>query len=140
MKRKIKVLIAEDNPVEALLITHTLEAEFDHIEFARAECKNTFYDAINNDEFDVILCDHFLNDITSLEALDKVREFDSEVPFIVVTSNKDNELARKAINEGAYDYVLKSDLFRLPTAVKNALDYFSVKRELEVIKEEAKKK
>jgi CheY-like chemotaxis protein len=142
LDRKIKVLVAEDSPVDALLIAHSLETEFESIEIIQSQCRSSFNDALQKSAYDIILCDHFMTDITSLEALEKVKKSNANanVPFIVVTSHNDNELARKVINEGAYDYVLKSDLFRLPTAVKNALNYFSAKHELEEIKKGMTKK
>jgi DNA-binding NtrC family response regulator len=134
MKRKIKILVAEDSPVDALLITHALESEFPSMDISRASCRASFGEALNNTSYDIILCDHFMNDFTSLEALEKVKNTGSDVQFIVVTNHNDHNLATSVIDKGAYDYVLKSDLFRLPTAVKNALNYSGLKKELEELR------
>ena len=134
MIKTIKILIAEDSPVDALMITHALETEIQSMEIARADCKSSFAEALTKATYDIILCDHFMNDTTSLEALDALKNSNSETPFIIVTSHDNHELAREAIEQGAYDYVLKSDLFRLPTAVKNAVNYSTVKQELVEIK------
>jgi PAS domain S-box-containing protein len=50
------------------------------------------------------------------------------LPIIIVTGTLDEETAAETIKQGAWDYVVKERLFRLPTAIRQAL---KIKREIE---------
>jgi signal transduction histidine kinase len=69
---------------------------------------------------DVILSDHALPQFNSVEAL-KITRSSSNVPFILVTGTVSEEFAVSCLKQGADDYVLKSNLVRLPSAIVNAL-------------------
>jgi PAS domain S-box-containing protein len=63
-----------------------------------------------------------------LAALRAVREAGIEVPFIIVSGQIGEETAVKAIKEGAYDYLLKSNLGRLASAAGHALEQYRQER------------
>ncbi|HCO48977.1 MAG TPA: hypothetical protein DIT55_05980, partial [Spirochaetaceae bacterium] len=69
------------------------------------------------------LSDWSLPQFDGLSALDMVRARDIDVPFIIVSGKIGEEAAVLAIRRGAYDYVLKDALGRLPTAILHALDF-----------------
>ncbi len=137
MKKEIKVLLAEDNPVDVLLVTHTLEGDFQSAKITSVESRNDFIRALEHEVYDVILCDHSLRDFNSLDALMILNQSKKEIPFIVITGTNNPELAFKAINTGAYDYVLKSDILHLTTAAKNAINFYELKNELKRMKEKS---
>ena len=56
-----------------------------------------------------------------MEALRVCQSKNLEVPFILVTGAVSDEFAVKCLKLGADDYILKSNLNRLPSAIKNAL-------------------
>ena len=70
---------------------------------------------------DVILSDHALPQFNSVEALAICRKNSLNMPFILVTGTVSEEFAVSCLKQGADDYVLKSNLVRLPTAIINAL-------------------
>ncbi|HEU5147261.1 MAG TPA: hybrid sensor histidine kinase/response regulator, partial [Chryseosolibacter sp.] len=70
---------------------------------------------------DVILSDHALPQFNSLEALKICRKRAVNVPFILVTGTVSEEFAVSCLKQGADDYVLKSNMVRLPSAIHNAL-------------------
>src|SRR5690606_2705781 len=69
----------------------------------------------------VILSDHALPQFNSVEALTICRKNSMNTPFILVTGTVSEEFAVSCLKQGADDYVLKSNLVRLPTAIINAL-------------------
>jgi len=56
-----------------------------------------------------------------MEALDIYRGSDVRAPFILVTGTVSEEFAVTSLKRGADDYLLKTNLTRLPSAIKNAL-------------------
>lgn len=70
---------------------------------------------------DVVLSDHSMPQFNSIEALRICKSIELDVPFILVTGTVSEEFAVQCLREGADDYVLKSNLTRLPSAIKAAL-------------------
>ena len=67
-------------------------------------------DALNKfkkGHFDVILSDLTMPEMDGLELLEKIREFDKEVIFLMITGHPSIKTAVDAIKKGAYDYIEK---------------------------------
>src|SRR6187399_2761911 len=58
-----------------------------------------------------------------------VRENKYDIPFILVTGSRSEEVAVECIREGADDYVLKTGLKRLPSSILNVLNKRAAERE-----------
>ena len=56
---------------------------------------------------DLILSDMIMPEMDGIKLLEWVREFDPDVPVIMVTAIHDISTALEAIRRGAYDYILK---------------------------------
>jgi diguanylate cyclase (GGDEF)-like protein len=59
---------------------------------------------------DLLLLDPSLPDARGLEAVHQLRAAASEVPLVLLTGHDDEELALKALQAGAQDYVCKRDI------------------------------
>jgi DNA-binding NtrC family response regulator len=74
------------------------------------------------------LADNALPQYSSLEALKLIRATNPHVAFILVTGTVSEEFAVKIIQQGADDYILKTNLTRLPSAVTNAIEKKRIQR------------
>ncbi len=72
--------------------------------------------------YDLVLADYKLPGWTGLEALGFLRAQGQQAPFILVTGKVGEETAIDCVKRGAADCVLKDRLFRLPIAVRRALE------------------
>ena len=70
---------------------------------------------------DIVLSDFALPHFDGLSALGVVRRMRPDLPFIFVSGTIGEETAIESLRSGAHDYVLKTNLSRLPTAVRRAL-------------------
>jgi PAS domain S-box-containing protein len=122
MDKKIKILIVEDNDVDAELIKNELEEEHILFEDYIVQTETNYLDGLRSFNPDIILSDFNLPTFNALKALSLLKESNIDVPFILVTGTQSEEIAVKCIKEGASDYILKSSLMRLPTAVIHALE------------------
>lgn len=121
MKPILKILHLEDSPSDAYLIERALrKAHFDFI-IHIAETKQQFIEALENFKPDLILSDHSLPQFNSMDALTIYKQYNYEVPFILITGSVSEEFATRSIKEGADDYILKNNLIRLPSAIRQAL-------------------
>jgi PAS domain S-box-containing protein len=85
---------------------------------------------------DLILCDYSLPQYNGMEALKDLNARELLIPFVFVTGATQEEIAADAIKAGAWDYVVKDRLYRLPLAIRNAL---KLKKEKEISFEIEKK-
>ena len=111
----------EDLQDDVGLIERTLNKQGISFVSKRVDSREEFIEALENFDPDVILSDHALPQFNSLEALTICRKQNVEVPFILVTGTVSEEFAVSCLKQGADDYVLKSNLVRLPSAIQNAL-------------------
>lgn len=130
---KLKVLLLEDNQLDMELVKHTVQQEIKYeLEFKWVIQENDFVEALTSFRPDIILSDYNLPSFTGLDALKHSIKVDPLIPFIIVTGSMSEEIAADSIMAGAWDYVVKDRLHRLPSAFLNAL-------KLKVEKEKATK-
>lgn len=128
MEKDLKILMLEDLEDDIGLIEHTLRREGINFQSRYADTRDEFVKALSEFHPDVVLSDHALPQFNSVEALRICRKSGNNVPFILVTGTVSEEFAVNCLKQGADDYVLKSNLVRLPSAIENALKQRSVER------------
>lgn len=121
MARSLNVLLFEDSACDAELIVRTLQRAGFTPECRRVESAADFTAALDATP-DLILSDYRLPDCNGLEALRLVRNRGAQVPFIIVSGSRGEELAAECILNRAANYVLKDRLERLGPAVHQALE------------------
>lgn len=121
MEKPLKILVLEDVQDDVGLIERELRKGGLSFETTRVDSKPDFIQALRQYRADVILSDHSLPQFNSFEALKLCRRSGVNIPFILVTGSVSEEFAVTCLKEGADDYVLKSNLIRLPNAITNSL-------------------
>ncbi|MCD5973121.1 MULTISPECIES: response regulator [Pseudomonas] len=122
---KISVLIVDDATFIRDLVKKGLRNYFPGIHTEDAVNGRKAQVTLNREEFDLILCDWEMPEMSGLELLTWCREQDNylkTVPFIMVTSRGDKENVVQAIQAGVTDFVGKPFTNeQLLTKVKKAL-------------------
>ncbi len=122
-KNSLYILMLEDDPLDAELNKEQLSVLEEYSCIIEVVCdKKSYFHALDNSTPDIILCDYKLPDYTGLEALHDLKQRSTLIPFIFVTGAMFEETAADAIKAGAWDYVVKDRLFRLPLAIRSALE------------------
>ncbi len=121
MERELKILMLEDREEDAGLVDRVLKKEKIPFTRQRVDTREEFTQALDDFKPDVILSDHSLPQFNSIEALKICQGKKINVPFILVTGAVSEEFAVNCLKRGADDYVLKSNLSRLPLAIRYAL-------------------
>lgn len=121
MKTPIRLLLLEDNPSDAELALHALEAGGFACEARTVADRAGFEAAFAAGGFDLVISDNRLPSYSGLEALAHVRAHDRLVPFILLSGTLAEERAVAALQAGATDFVVKDNLARLAPAVRRAL-------------------
>lgn len=121
-KNALKILLLEDNPGDVELIKYELsEADLDY-DLRHVYTKIDFLKELDEYTPDIILADYTIPNFSGTEALILVKELCPEVPLVVVTGTIDEETAVDCMKAGAVDYVLKSSLKRLSSAIKSGIE------------------
>ena len=117
----IRVLLAEDVPTDAELAVRELKRSGMRITWRVADTEQTFRAALTEFGPHVILSDFSMPQFDGMAALHLARELAPDTPFLFVSGTLGEDYAIRALKNGATDYVLKTNLIRLPAAVERAL-------------------
>ena len=86
---------------------------------------------------DLVICDYKMPKMTGLEVLEKIKEIDSSIHFIMITAFDEMQTTVDAMQKGAYDFIEKPlDIDRLKITIKRALDNKKLSEKLDTIIEE----
>ncbi len=117
----LRILIVEDVPTDAELAEYTLRKEGLFFSSSRVDTKETFLDALETFRPDLIISDYSMPQFDGMTALKLALELRPDLPFIMLTGATNEEIAVECMKTGAWNYVLKDRITRLPFAVKDAL-------------------
>ncbi len=128
MKKELDILIIEDVIQDAEFIEAELREAGLRFRTRRICTREAFLAELQGPRPDIILSDFSLPSFDALAALQLLRKHNHDIPFILVTGTRSEEVAVECIHEGADDYILKASLKRLPTSIKNALQKKAMER------------
>lgn len=120
MAQPLKILIVEDDPLDAELLVLQLARGGYAAEWERVDTPEAFTRALRPG-LDVIFSDYRMPNFRGLEALRLLRENGLDVPFILVSGSVDAADVAAARAAGAADFLRKDNLARLGEAVAQAL-------------------
>lgn len=129
MQQPVRLVIVEDMPMEAEIAVRQLESGGFSCNWKRVESEAVLRRALDEHKPDLILSDFTLPGFDGLSALDVARQVAPDTPFIFLSGTIGEERAIDALQRGAYDYVLKTNMARLVPAVRRALNDASIRRQ-----------
>ena len=132
---KIKLFLVDDDA----LFLKSLEIEFlEHADFT-IETYSTGELCIQHLEHkpDVIILDYQLdgiekNAMNGMETLDKIKEYNQDIPVVMLSSQDKIEVAVNCMHHRAFDYVVKSEtaFVRLQKIISTIFRYKKMEKEL----------
>jgi diguanylate cyclase (GGDEF)-like protein/PAS domain S-box-containing protein len=126
---ELRILLLEDNISDSELICHELRKAGLEFVAQRVDTKDDYLRELADFSPEIILADYALPQFNAVQALQLLKKANLEIPLILVTGSQTEEVAVSCMKEGADDYILKSSLRRLPTAVVNSLKKKQIERE-----------
>jgi DNA-binding NtrC family response regulator len=127
-KRLLRVLFVEDSLADAFLLERALTRGGFRVVCDRVDTSEGMSRALEEREWDLILCDHSMPQFSSPEALQILQEKKLDLPFIIVSGHIEEEMAISAMGSGAHDYIMKDRLARLMPAVEREVREAEVRR------------
>lgn len=134
----LRVLIVDDSEKDAILMLRELRKAGYSPEHKRVDTAEGVEQALAEQDWDVILCDHVMPGFSGPQALKVLHRKGLDIPFIVVSGQIGEDAAVEAMKAGANDYVLKDSLKRLGQAVKREVREFHLRQEHHKAEQELK--
>jgi diguanylate cyclase (GGDEF)-like protein len=107
-QKPIRVLLVEDNPLDARLVQELLEQEQKlELDIVHVERLDQALKRLEAQDIDVILLDLILPDGQGIDTLKALRDAALEIPIVVLTGIQNEETATQALQHGAQDYLVK---------------------------------
>ncbi|MDA1013331.1 MAG: GAF domain-containing protein [Planctomycetota bacterium] len=142
MAERLQILLIEDDPDHATLIRRNL-ARADHQFQIEIEHVVRLSDGIRriheHEALDAVLCDLSLPDSSvAAETVESIIAACTELPVIVLTSLGDVGLATRSVQQGAQDYLVKSEITGplLLRSIRYAIERKRVERQLKTVNEQ----
>jgi len=133
--KPLRILLADDEPNDRMLIMRALERELGEIEVVQPTDEVTLRKALEEDTFHLVITDYRLHWSNGLEVLRQVRERDRHLPVIMFTAAGNEKIAVEGMKAGLDDYVLKQHLLRLPAAVQGVFEKYEQRRVMDEMRE-----
>jgi two-component system OmpR family response regulator len=135
VENKIKLFLVDDDAVFLKVLELQLleQADFDIETFPRGElCVENLHK-----NPDVVILDFHLDGIekdaiNGLETLDRIKQYNADIPVIMLSSQDKIEVAISCMHHNAFDYVVKSEtaFVRLQKIISTIFTYQKMQKEL----------
>lgn len=136
-----KIFVIEDDKILARRMSYELELnpDFEVETFYDGE---SFLKQLNGRSPDAITLDYLLPDTTGAEVLQKIKDYDPNIPVLVVSGQKDVLTAINLMKHGAYDYLVKTDdmIKKLRNIMANVQEKVMLERKVYALEKEVGKK
>ena len=134
-ENKIKLFLVDDDA----LFLKSMEIEFlEHADFAieTFATGELCLEHLSNNP-DVIILDYHLDGIdktamNGLETLDKIKDYNNDIPVVMLSSQDKIDVAINCMHHKAFDYVVKSEtsFLRLQKIITNIFQFKKMEKEL----------
>lgn len=101
-----RILYLDDDPAIVRLVEKSFLRAGHHV--THAEDLTRALGLIENQDFDVIVLDHYLSNMTGHDVLNHLQSRGIHLPVVYVTGSSEAQVAVNALKAGATDYVIKS--------------------------------
>lgn len=129
-----RILQLEDCSSDAELVLRELRRGGLSFDVERVHDEASYLQALSEPP-DLVLSDYALPQFDGLTALTLLKARHPDVPFILISGAIGEDLAVEAMRKGAWDYLLKDRLTRLPTAVFGALEQSQLRKQNRALEE-----
>ena len=129
----LKLLLVDDNPTDVLMVREALaESTTAQFELAHVERLSVAVQRLRKEDVDVVLLDLSLPDSQGLDTFIRIHAHAAEVPVVILADEDDQEVALRAVREGAQDYLVTGQVESslLVRTIRHAVERQGLRKEL----------
>jgi len=128
----IHLLVVEDSELDYELLLAILGRDQAltglRVRAQRVEDEAGMRQALGEGPVDAVVTDHNLPRFDSFAAIKTAKQFDEDLPVLVLSGEMAEDLAVTALHAGADDFILKARMFRLAPALRRSLQAAEARR------------
>lgn len=110
-ERRIRLLLVEDDPDDVWMMRNLLGDRWDEpFDMVHVELLSAAAERLAEESYDIILLDLTLPDSQGLETFFAMHAQADETPIVVLSGCNDEQIAVKAVQAGAQDYLVKGQV------------------------------
>ncbi len=128
MDRALRILLVEDAEMDAQVQFRELKRSGLSFEARRVQTESDYLIQLAQYAPDIIVSDYSIPGFGGMRALEIARERVPDLPFVFVSGAMGEDKAVELLKCGATDYVLKTNLTRLASALTRAIEEAEAKR------------
>ncbi len=133
-----KILVIDDERSIRNTLKEILEYEKYEVEVAETGMEGI--KLLEEQKFDIVLCDIKMPEMDGVEVLEKVVKKWPQMPVVMISGHGNIDTAVEAIKKGAYDFIEKPlDLNRLLITIKNAFEKKNLVTETIILRKKVSK-
>lgn len=107
-KTNKKIMIVEDE--KPMLKVLTMKLQNEGFKIGNASDSDELFQKVKTENFDLIILDLMLPKMSGFEILEKLRSENVQTPVIIASNLSQEEDKQRAMDLGAVDYIVKSDI------------------------------
>ena len=140
MAEDFNVFVVEDDEFYGEILEYHLSLNPD-ITVTKFATGKDFLNSLDKRPSAVTL-DYSLPDISGEEVLRKIKEYDADIPVVIISGQEDIKTAISLLKEGAYDYIVKDEdtKDRIWNTIRNIREKANLKEEISQLKQQVTKK
>ena len=128
-----RILVVDDERSIRNTVKDVLEHEKHNVELAESAIQA--FEKIKITQYDLVITDIVMPNISGIVLLEKLKEDGHEMPIIIMSAHGNIDMAVDCLKKGAFDYIEKPlDLNRLLISTRNALDKNKLIKETKTLK------
>jgi DNA-binding NtrC family response regulator len=117
-----RILIVDDDPALLEALPEALRLRFDRIHVDTCLTGMAALERIESNDYDAVITDIRMPGMDGLALLAAIRETRPGIPTLLITGHGEGDMAARAREAGAYDYLLKPiDRDQLVTSLEGAI-------------------
>ena len=132
MSSVLRVIIVDDSAADAELIAHKLQKNYT-VEHAILDNAADLRKALVDKIWDIVLCDYSMPDFDPYRVLNILKEYDFDIPLIVITGTIGEEKAIQLLKAGCSDCILKTNMTRLPGLIDREIKEALIRKENRIL-------
>lgn len=136
----VKIFVVEDDSAYTKFLEYVLSLNPD-FEVTSFNTAKTFLDKLH-EKPNIITLDYTLPDMEGEKVLRAIKDFDPNIPVIIISAQEKIGTAVELLKSGAYDYIIKDEETkdRLLNTINNARRNISLTKEIDHLKQEISEK
>lgn len=129
MKRKIRILLVEDNEEDCIILYNCLQRGGYKLSYHIVSDPIQMEKYLHEDEWDLVISSDSIPGFSGLAPLDLFKKQELDIPFIIFSGKISDGDVVTAIQAGAHGYIYKKNINRLISVIDREMEYAKARRE-----------